>query len=237
MSYHYKYLKYKNKYFNLLNQNGGIVQPGMAAAEPEPEPEQKPLLAPQQNIDRVLVIGGGSEDRYGIGFFEIGNHPTSKDWTKVLFWDKLNILLGNYKFDAIIFDNGSESWTTNIPDNVFNDNIIPLILNHINEDGFILTTGKKVRNDKSSTVILDKLLNCGFTNVGLLRFGNVIEDQIYNILSPNNADIIDKTDIHDIDTEIGTYDPRGFIIENQAFKSVTEKNQIVFIRNRLFSFF
>jgi len=191
-------------------------------------------------ISNVFVIGGGDDPNlYGGGFFVTGCHRISdygadKDWNTEEYWDILNKLLGDSKFDAIIFDNGSESWITDIPDNVFNDYIIPIILNHINEDGFILTTGKNVRNDKFSTFILDKLLNGGLNIVGLLRFGNVIDDCIYNILSPNNADIIDKTNIYNKDMDIGTWDERGFVIENSNFKSVPEKNQIEFIRNRLF---
>ena len=186
--------------------------------------------------EQVLVIGGGP-GLYDNNFFEIGNHSTSKfgigkDWKNIEFWNELNIILDNYRFPAIIFDNGSKSWLYDIASNVFNY-IMIIIKKHMYEDGFILTIGNRVRSSPPSIKILDKLLHIGFNNIGILRFGPIIDDNIFNILSLADADIIDKTNIYPIDINIGIWDQRGFIEENIAFQSVIENNQIEFIRNRL----
>ena len=188
--------------------------------------------------EQVLVFGGGNPDLYGDGFFEVGSHPTSKfgidkDWRYIEFWQELDLFLDEYKFYAIIFDNGSESWLYDISIDVSNY-IMMLIMKHIYNDGFILTTGRRIRSSETDTKILDKLLDIGFNNIGILRFGPIMNDDIFNILSLEHADIIDKTNIYPIDTDIGEWDQRGFIKENKLFQSVIEDNQIEFIRNRLF---
>ena len=185
--------------------------------------------------EQILVIGGGRSDLYSSDFFEVGNHPTSnfgkdKDWRILSFWIELDILLDNHKFKGIIFDNGSESWLYDIPTEVF-DTIMLIIVKHIYDEGIIITIGKCVRS--SNTKILDNLLAIGFNNIGILRFGPVIDDNIFNILSLSNAEIIDKTNIYQPCIDIGTWDPRGFVVVNPEFNSVIEKNQIEFIRNRL----
>jgi len=188
-------------------------------------------------IDKVLVIGGGRPNLYGDGFFDIGNHPTSKygigkDWKNIEFWQELDQLLNDYIFYSIIFDNGSESWLYDISIEVF-DYIMLVIIKHIYHDGFILTIGHRVRPSDSDTKILNKLLDIGFNNIGILRFGPIINDDIFNILSLSNADIIDKTNIYPIDTDIGLWNQKGYIEENSLFQSVIESNQIEFVRNRL----
>ena len=189
----------------------------------------------------VLVIGGGNPELYGNGFLDIGNHPNSKygigkDWKSIDFWKELDIVLNNKKFYAIIFDNGSESWLYDISDEVFNY-IMLIIIKHIYEEGFILTIGYRIVSSGYNTTILNKLLDIGFNNLGILRFGPVINDDIFNILSPGNADIIDKTDIYPPDTDIGLWNQRGYIEENPLFRSVIENNQIDFIKTRLFNNF
>jgi hypothetical protein len=185
---------------------------------------------------KVLVIGGGNPNLYNDEhFFEVGNHPTSNygvglDWSKIEFWHDLNILLADHKFLTVMFDIGSESWLYNLTDDVFNY-MMYLILTHTYEDGIVIVEGRRVRSSRIQ--LFSRLIDIGFNNIGLVRFGPIINDDIFNILSLVTGDIIDKTNIFPPDIAIGEWDPRGFIIQPPELKSVSEQNQIEFIKNRI----
>ena len=105
---------------------------------------------------RVLVIGGGDGDgnsplynsKY---FYVIGDHNTSnygreKNWNNISFWKNLKNILISKKFDAVIFDEGSESWFPQKVDIL--NKIIYLIISLLNENGIILAEGLFKNNNK-----------------------------------------------------------------------------------------
>jgi len=218
-----KYNKYKNKYLilkKLLNQKGSGRPPY-----------------------RVLVIGGGTPELYGQGFFEVGDHPTSnfgvgQDWTHQQFWTdletNLKTTLGDLKFEIIIIDKGSTSW---LPEENF-DLFLRTSMKFLAPEGIFLLEGPfayKDNTDEKHEIIR----KYGVNIIGRIGFGKVIDNDIYTIYSPNRGGLlmdrrdINKSDINIGDITPGTWNPVGFINPNPAFKYIMEeKNQIDFIKKR-----
>jgi hypothetical protein len=185
-----------------------------------------------------MVIGGGTPELYGIGFFEVGGHPTSnfgkdRDWKDPKFWTVLDDKLGDKKFKAIIIDKGSVSHLQNINLNSF----CLTIIKHISDEGVVLIEGPSTRPaapDDIYSQIRQGLFDIGLIPIGKIGFRKVIDDDIYTLYSPGTAEILHKTNINPPEMIVGTWDPRGFIQPNPDFKYVSEPNQIEFIRDRLF---
>lgn len=227
-NYKNKYLKYKNKYLTLKTQIG----------------------ASGGGPFHTLVIGGGDSIRYGDGFFEVGNHPVAnfgenKNWNDENFWlelfDFLNIY--NLKFKSIIIDNGSASWLNSIPENVI-EFIAFLFSEVIDKEGIILIHARKYTDNRVdhtkhrepfTEVLYNTLKGLNFKDINMIRFGNSIDDDVNLILSLQNGAILrDRTNVYAPTINIGRWNSNGYI-ENidPTFKSVNEKDQIEFIKNRI----
>ena len=211
-----KYLKYKSKYLSLKKQFN-----------------QKGLGNPPFEC---MVIGGGNPDLYGDGFFEVGNHPNAnfgkgRDWNDPKFWTDLDEELRDKQFQAIVIDKGSASWLRDVD----LDNMCLIIIKHIFEEGIVLIEGPFVNDvpDDIYSKIRQSIVKIGFNPIGKVGFGMVIDNDIYTIYSQGSGSILSRENVNSQDEDVGTWDPRGFIIVNPGFTYVTEPNQIEFIRNRI----
>jgi len=208
----FKYLKYKQKYLNLKNKIGGGNPPF-----------------------KFLVIGGGNPEIYGDNFFEIGNHITSnygagKNWETLEFWKGAidYIMTEKHNFDAIIFDNGSESW--------INNDIIEPILNLfeivLKENGIIIVQGYDPRNMRLMK-FNDKILGSDeFKVAEKSDFKFKDEDFVYRIFQRNRGLLtINTTNLYDYNTQIVELNPENssLIFHKEV---VREKDQVEFLRNR-----
>lgn len=133
---------------------------------------------------KVLVIGGGDPTLYqNKNFYEIGDHDSSyfgknKDWTKVIFWHALAKKFDedHINFDAVIIDNGTESWLFDIPKDVLNI-MTQIIICRMNPHAILITE----IYDKN--IINNLFLENGLHIVGSTYFNKCLQYKIYNILS------------------------------------------------------
>jgi len=198
---------------------------------------------------RVLVIGGGDQSLYDPDYFYvIGDHNTSnygkgKKWNNNLFWNNLQKNLTLKKFDAVIFDNGSESW---LPEDAVFNKIINLIISLLNDNGIILAIGlfkNNNKHDKEHRIHTALYLNTNLNTVGYF----IIENTVYNIYSKvkniestiitdmkniyiNTAQLREKISFWTSKTD-KTDTTKHYFYEKK--NCVKEKDQIEFIKKRI----
>ena len=206
------------------------------------------------NLDnkRVLVIGGGNPLLYNSKYFYvIGDHATSnygrdKTWNLISFWKNLQNILTLKKFDAIIFDSGSESWLPMNSD-VFNK-IINLIIPLLDDNGIILATGLFKNNNMHNEYhrIHTALYLTGELNIVgyFVIFNKGGEQFVYNIFSKalniESTIITDMTNIYitpiELRNKINYYVSKTDHTKTYYYKKencVEEETQTEFIKKRV----
>jgi len=186
----------------------------------------------------ILCIGGGTPELYNDKFYQVGNHPCSHygsglDWNNLDFWINLSRELNNYEFNAILFDNGSESWIYQMPELVFYQ-MMETLLEHLVFNGIILIEGIDLYYpdfELKITNYLEKNINI----IGKIGFKSSVSREFIIFSKTNDlylTTLNNFENINDIYTQIGELSPRLFVIRNNNFKLVDEYNQIDFISNR-----
>ena len=182
----------------------------------------------------VLIIGGGNPLLYGSDYYEVGGHPTSdfgkdKDWREKIFWDELETSMGDKKFKAIYFDEGSESWLQDIKEPILIQ-ICNLFRKILEKEGvIIIASWTKLKN------ILYKILledNCFLSS---FRIGKGMSEK-YNIFSflPLHQTLLkDKTHIYEGNDDILGVDMGGWTKWDPKMSEVVEQNIVDFIRKRI----
>jgi len=198
---------------------------------------------------RILVIGGGTPQLYGEGFFEVGNHDSASwgngkhreeitDWNDLRFWQDLDKYLGHKQFDVLYIDQGSESHMHNI--NI--DNMYRCLSPHLSENFILILPGDGStvgRYSINSTVMkfikrfrqLTPFGRIGFPNMSM----GVNDYQYYTLYNISGDTSVIKFKPGDLNSAICQItNAQGNTIHNPAFKCITDVHNIAdFIKSRI----
>ena len=160
---------------------------------------------------RFLVIGGGTPDLYGQGFYEVGSHPTAnygagKDWNDKYFWSGLATELSKLqiKFDGIIFDNGSFSWIIGDRAKFVFESLIRTFEIFLNTNGIIIITAYNARGTEEQITEFHARMSGSFmftyATPGEFRLNDNHSGDVFRIFQRNGGKLeISSDNIYPVD--------------------------------------
>ena len=196
---------------------------------------------------RFLVIGGGTPDLYGQGFYEVGSHPTAnygagKDWNDKYFWSGLATELSKLqiKFDGIIFDNGSFSWIIGDRAEFVFESLIRTFEIFLNTNGIIIITAYNARGTEEQITEFHVRMSGSFmftyATPGEFRLNDNHSGDVFRIFQRNGGKLeISSDNIYpvDLDNKFSRGDNTTYsLIYKNDTKCVEEKTLPDFLISR-----
>ena len=195
---------------------------------------------------RFLVIGGGRENLYGDGFFEVGDHPTANygrggNWHTNEFWKGLNKYLfdNRLSFDAMIIDDGSFSWILENHDKIF-EHILTIFEMYLSENGVMIITAYSARRMLPHMAHFYDMVSgtdmFEYADPGEFYFSDDQQGDVFRMFQRKNA-VVPFTNLTniwkvDLDNKLIKVNQNDVLLYDGTKKAVNEKTIIEFIKTR-----